>query len=179
MQRKSLRQMRMNLQQESYNKGNLRTKNLLFNQIKNTEDSEKSETVQETGLIVKIFFDEPISDAKQFKSQVKEQDGVSYVEAEDCMTVAFVRCTDANAAKNLITKQIWRKAEVLEGKDEKEYWHKIEENRVKKRARLSRPKKSGAERIRQKKETDKEMKLTTTSSNQIQHIRFCDEEACS
>jgi len=65
------------------------------------------------------------------------------------------------------------------GKDEKEYWHKIEENRVKKRARLSRPKKSGAERIRQKKETDKEMKLTTTSSNQIQHIRFCDEEACS
>lgn len=31
------------------------------------------------------------------------------------MTVAFVRCTDANAAKNLITKQIWRKAEVLEG----------------------------------------------------------------
>ena len=47
--------------------------------------------------------------------QVKCQDGVSYVEAEDCHTVAFVRCTDSKAAQTLVDKKIWQKAEVLEG----------------------------------------------------------------
>lgn len=180
MQRKTLRQMRVNLKQEMYNKRHLSVKKLPSNEVMNTEVSEIPLSIQENGLIVKIVLDEPILDAKRFKNQVKCQDGVSYVEAEDCHTVAFVRCTDSKAAQTLVDKKIWQKAEVLEGVAEKEYWSKIEENRIKKRVRSSRPKKSGAERNRQKKEINiDEEKSTSASTNLLQHIRFSDEEPSS
>ncbi|EFX61211.1 hypothetical protein DAPPUDRAFT_274413 [Daphnia pulex] len=85
--------------------------------------------------------------------QVKCQEGVTYVEAQDCCKIAFVRCTDDAAAQSLVVKKIWSQSEILQGEEEGDYWKKIEENRIKKRDKSSRPKKSGAERARQKKES--------------------------
>nr|CAG4635044.1 EOG090X0CQA [Alona affinis] len=162
MQRKCLKQMRINARRQTYDnsreKGDDKSAEFIPRQEKTRAESPK--VVIETpapdfqpGLIVKIVLDEPISDAKRFKNQVKCQDGVSYVEAQDCSLTAFVRCTDAPAAESLVGKKIWSHSEVLQGDEEREYWRKIEENRVKKRDKSSsnRSRKSGAERAKQKK----------------------------
>ena len=109
---------------------------------------------------------------------------------------AFIRCTDSEAAKNLIEKKIWSQAYILEGfyinslyllyvdqgdailstqclgEEEKEYWRKIEENRAQKRDKSNRPKKSGAERARQKKDIKRDPE--TTQNKNTGHIRFDD-----
>ena len=69
----------------------------------------------EPGLIVKIVLNEPISDAKRFKSQVRSREEVSYVEAEDFNQVSFVRCVDAGAARRLVEQNIWSQSEILQG----------------------------------------------------------------
>ena len=63
--------MRVNLRQERYDKKYSNTENLPSNLVINGQVSETPEAIQETGLIVKIVFDEPISDAKQFKVNIK------------------------------------------------------------------------------------------------------------
>ncbi|KAI9565467.1 hypothetical protein GHT06_009259 [Daphnia sinensis] len=178
MQRKCVRQIRMNSRRQYMNE------NRFGSSIENPEP----QTVEvkpepcpefEPGLIVKIILDEPISDAKRFKSQVKCQDGVTYVEAQDCAQVAYVRCTDDTAAQSLVKKNIWSQSEILQGEEERDYWKKIEENRLKKRDKSSRPKKSGAERARQKKESiidaDQPGYPTRAVQHKNLHIRF-DEE---
>lgn len=75
------------------------------------------------------------------------------MEAQDCKLEAFVRCSDAEAAKTLVGKQIWTQSDILQGDEEQDYWRKIEENRLMKRDKgnLRGQKKSGAEKARQKK----------------------------
>lgn len=178
MQRKCVRQIRMNSRRQYMNE----------NRFGSSTEKSEPQTLEvkpepcpefEPGLIVKIILDEPISDAKRFKSQVKCQDGVTYVEAQDCAQVAFVRCTDDTAAQSLVKKNIWSQSEILQGEEERDYWRKIEENRLKKRDKSSRPKKSGAERARQKKESiidaDQPGYPTRAVQHKNLHIRF-DEE---
>lgn len=65
------------------------------------------------------------------------------------------------------------------GDDEKEYWRKIEEERFKKRDKSLRPKKSGAERARQKKtviDADQPGYPTRAVQHKNLHIRFDESE---
>lgn len=114
---------------------------------------------------------------------MKSQDGVTYVEAQDCKLEAFVRCSDPEVAKNLVAKKIWTQSDILQGDEEKEYWRKIEENRIKKRDRgQGMQKKSGAEKARQKKlmverviDADQPNYPTRAVQHKNLHIRFDDD----
>ncbi len=68
---------------------------------------------------------------------------------------------------------------LIAGEEERDYWKKIEENRLKKRDKSSRPKKSGAERARQKKENiidaDQPGYPTRATQHKNLHIRFDDD----
>lgn len=145
MQRKCLRQIRINARRQQTNEIRCEspevTKEVIAPEIK----TESPSVEFQPGLILKIVLDEPISDAKRFKvisidkkllhanlamfillnllylfvfcmkSQVKCQEGVTYVEAQDCCSVAFVRCVDAETALSLVSKKIWTQAEILQG----------------------------------------------------------------
>ncbi|XP_046445689.1 la-related protein 7-like [Daphnia pulex] len=180
MQRKCLRQIRMNARRQ-HNESRFDPV-VLVEETKEQFVEDRSDPCPDfqPGRIVKIILDEPISDAKRFKSQVKCQEGVTYVEAQDCCKIAFVRCTDDAAAQSLVVKKIWSQSEILQGEEERDYWKKIEENRIKKRDKSSRPKKSGAERARKQKESiidaDQPGYPTRAIQHKNLHIRFDGED---
>nr|CAH0106154.1 unnamed protein product [Daphnia galeata] len=183
MQRKCLRQIRINARRQHFNESRFEPAAELVQGTKeeNLEDRTADPCPDfQPGLIVKIVLDEPITDAKRFKSQVKCQEGVTYVEAQDCCSVAFVRCISDAVAQSLVVKKIWSQSEILQGEEERDYWKKIEENRIKKRDKSSRPKKSGAERARQKKESiidaDQPNYPTRAIQHKNLHIRFDGED---
>ena len=118
------------------------------------------------------------------QEQVRSQDGVTYVEAEDFKQESFVRCRDADAAKTLVGKKIWTRSDILQGDEEKDYWRKIEESRLMKRDKNSAKgqNKSGAEKARQRKlavdrviDADQPNYPTRAAQHKNLHIRFDDD----
>ena len=87
------------------------------------------------GTIVRFITDEPIIDqGKQVKSRIRAavMEPVKYVDATNGSTQVFVRCSNQKqaeviaSAKNLLGNN---HGEILTGKDESEYWEKIQSDR--------------------------------------------------
>ena len=200
MQRKCHKQKIMSLrnQQTEYHQKRC-TEQQVEPMVEETEDKEDPAPMDPllSGVIVKIILEEPVSDAKRFKGQVRSRPEVQYIEAEDFAQVAFVRCTDADAAKRLVEQKIWIQTEILQGKaqvppggletnlvilhfgrpgdEEREYWRKIEEGRNKKRQTQTRQR---TRKMGKAKSADESKPEAPSSRPLIQgkgkHIRFDD-----
>ena len=172
MQRKCHKQKIMSLrnQQTEYHQKRC-TEQQVEPMVEETEDKEDPAPMDPllSGVIVKIILEEPVSDAKRFKGQVRSRPEVQYIEAEDFAQVAFVRCTDADAAKRLVEQKIWIQTEILQGKAQ------VEEGRNKKRQTQTRQR---TRKMGKAKSADESKPEAPSSRPLIQgkgkHIRFDD-----
>lgn len=77
------------------------------------------------GIIVKVHFDEPCVDVKDFKADMRQHQFVKYVDVNEGDFAAFVRVENARSAPTLIKYCAPRKCQILTGETEQAYWDKI------------------------------------------------------
>jgi len=116
------------------------------------------------GVIVKIDVEEPFTNSKQIRSELKTILGVSYVDIQDERTHGYIRCQMANVTDHVV-KAIENRGviTVLQGKEEEEYWKKLFIEREAKRETRTKPKQRGSNKI---------MQRAVRSLEKAKHIRF-------
>lgn len=104
------------------------------------------------GLIIKIELDEPCSNPKSLKNQLKsaansDATDIQYIDVKEGDNYVYIRCDTASAAVKLLEKYYEDKTSIiLTGDEEKNYWNKMykdrehklmmgKKNRVKQRGR--------------------------------------------
>uniref|UniRef100_A0A6V7L5J3 La-related protein 7 n=1 Tax=Bracon brevicornis TaxID=1563983 RepID=A0A6V7L5J3_9HYME len=105
------------------------------------------------GLIVKIELDEPCTNPKSFRNELRTDPGVAYIDIREGSHVVYVRCHEQEAAKKFMEKYCDDKALVLlTGDEEKAYWAKMAQDREEKLAKKDRPKQRGRDKLLKKAE---------------------------
>lgn len=101
----------------------------------------------EPGIIVKIHFDEPCVDVKDFKMEMRQHPFVKYVDVKEGDIAAFVR-VEASKYSTTLIKHCARKCQILTGSVEEAYWEKIHTDRQQKLTKTLKIKpKRGREKI--------------------------------
>ncbi|KAG7207401.1 hypothetical protein KM043_009053 [Ampulex compressa] len=105
------------------------------------------------GVIVKIEMDEPCVDPKSFKTELKSNSSVKYIDVTDGSYQAFIRCDAAEAAQSFVQKSNEkRRMTVLEGDEEQAYWTKMQQDREDKLGKKVRIKQRGRNKLLKKAE---------------------------
>lgn len=86
----------------------------------------------EPGIIVKVHFDEPCVDVKDFKMDMRQHQFVKYIDVKEGDSAAFVRVDNARSAPTLIKHCAPHKCQILTGANEETYWEKINVDRQQK-----------------------------------------------
>lgn len=86
----------------------------------------------EPGIIVKVHFDEPCVDVKDFKMEMRQHSFVRYVDVKEGDIAAFVRVDVSRSAPTLIKHCAPNKCQILTGAVEVAYWDKINGDRQQK-----------------------------------------------
>lgn len=86
----------------------------------------------EPGIIVKVHFDEPCVDVKDFKMDMRQHQFVKYIDVKEGDLAAFVRVDSARSAPTLIKHCAPHKCQILTGANEESYWEKINVDRQQK-----------------------------------------------
>ncbi|PNF30606.1 hypothetical protein B7P43_G06138 [Cryptotermes secundus] len=139
------------------------------NESTDMEASVKQETEKEPrftftpGVIVHAVLDEPVVEVRKFKADAKALGDVEYVDVIMGTNEAFLRCSTAAAAEQLVSSAPWQQVEILKGKDESQYWAKIISDREQKLSNNIRAKHRGRDKI-----------LRRAERELGKHIRFDD-----
>lgn len=114
----------------------------------------------EPGIIVKVHFDEPCVDVKDFKMDMRQHQFVKYIDVKEGDLAAFVRVDTARSAPTLIKHCAPHKCQILTGANEESYWEKINVDRQQKLTKSL--------KIRPKRGREKINKML------VSHVRFDD-----
>ncbi|XP_063217146.1 la-related protein 7 isoform X2 [Bacillus rossius redtenbacheri] len=98
------------------------------------------------GVIVRVSLEAPVKGVSKFKAEARSLGDVQYVDVEEGATEAFLRCSTAEGAAQLVTSKPWEQMAVLEGEEDKQYWNRILEWRQK-MAHSDRKKKRGKDKL--------------------------------
>ncbi|XP_015903561.1 la-related protein 7 isoform X2 [Parasteatoda tepidariorum] len=104
-----------------------------------TEPIPKKELKFQPGVILKILLANPIENSTEMKEQIKACTVVAYIDAPMGSEEVFIRCNASEDAKSIIQdKKLHHLGNIIQlsGKDEEEYWKKIESDRE---AKLNNP----------------------------------------
>lgn len=121
------------------------------------------------GVIVKLSTEKPVSNATEFKNNIRHLANVAYVDVMEGDSVAYVRCADAESAQKFVSTEkesFCGSLSLLGGEEEKAYWEKINQDRETRRSQKTRQKKRGVEKV-----IAKAQKLMEKKN---QHLRFDD-----
>ncbi|XP_067008323.2 la-related protein 7 [Anabrus simplex] len=120
---------------------------------KNGVPESQARTVFTPGVIVHCQLNTPVDDVKKFKADARVYPNVKYVDVKEGDTEVFLRCSSAEAAKQLVSEKPWERMSVIEGEEEMAYWEKIKRDREEKLGKKVRVKQRGRDRLLKKAET--------------------------
>ncbi|XP_011499441.1 PREDICTED: la-related protein 7 [Ceratosolen solmsi marchali] len=107
------------------------------------------------GVIVKVEFNEPCVDVKDFKLELKSNSNIKYIDIKEGAHEAFIRCDSSEATATLVQKSNETKHfTVLTGDEEKSYWDKIVKDREEKIGNKIRVKQRGRNKLLKKAEKE-------------------------
>lgn len=120
-------------------------------------------------VIVKLSTEKPVSNATEFKNNIRHLANVAYVDVVEGECAAYVRCADAESARKFVDTEkesFCGSLSLLSGEEERMYWEKINQDRETRRSLKTRQKKRGVEKVIAKAQRFMEKKN--------QHIHFDD-----
>ncbi|XP_015184861.1 PREDICTED: la-related protein 7 [Polistes dominula] len=128
------------------------------------EEKEKISNVDKTtmrsfsftpGVIVKIKLDEPCTDTKSFKAELKGNNSVKYIDVSEGASEAYVRCDTPESAQSFVQKSnTENNMVILKDEDERIYWDKILRDREEKLGKKVRVKQRGRSKLLKKAEKE-------------------------
>ncbi|XP_046740182.1 la-related protein 7 [Diprion similis] len=107
------------------------------------------------GVIVKVEMDEPCTDPKNFKMELKRNPNIKYIDVAEGASEAFLRL-DTNEAANALVLQSneERSMSILQDKEETDYWVKMSKDRDEKLGKKIRVKQRGRDKLLKKAEKE-------------------------
>ncbi|VEN55461.1 unnamed protein product [Callosobruchus maculatus] len=129
LQRKKMKELKQYLHKQSYND---RKKNSKEEHATKKISKDLEEFVP--GIIVKMILPEPCLDAKKIKSEMRATSpNIKFVDVPNAVenNEVYLRFSDSECAKKYVSEQNNedRQFVILEGDEEKRYWHKLKEDR--------------------------------------------------
>ncbi|EZA52284.1 La-related protein [Ooceraea biroi] len=166
LQRSKMRLLKQHLKKAEVGRGEIIIKNRPnYDKFKREKDNEKTNEVEKSiygcvnyapGIIIKIEMDEPCTNPRSFKIELKDNNSVKYIDVTDGSCEAYVRCDTAEAAQSFAQKSYeGRRSTILKGDEEKLYWDKIARDREEKLNTKQRVKQRG--RVKLLKKAEKEL----------------------
>ncbi|KAL3275516.1 hypothetical protein HHI36_020275 [Cryptolaemus montrouzieri] len=174
LQRKKMKEVKMHLTKSKYSKQNWQEKN-----IQETENSSKKGQELENsdekppkpeyipGTIVRVKLPEPCQSDKKIKMEIKAAaKDVKYVDVplSSGSEEVFVRFATSEAAQKFCSEELPATKDILEGEEEKQYWKRIENDRL---AKFQKSK---------KKQRGKDKLLKKAEKHLAKHTRFDENE---
>lgn len=159
LQREKMKQLKLHLRKTRWNQySSYDRKEKVEVEESPAEENSTAATAKFTfaeGLIVKMELDEPCTNPKSFKHELRNEPSIKYIDVRESANVAFVRCEDAAGAKNFVEKYAEDKTlSILSGEEEKNYWNKMARDRQEKLGRKNRPKQRGRDKLLKKAEKE-------------------------
>lgn len=170
LQKKKMKEFKQYLNRQKFSQKNYDKKKSQPEE-KDVKDSKENEEVIEEvkklsyipGVIVKLKLPEPCIDVKKLKTEIKSASPeVQYVDVPlpAGSEEVFIRFNANEAAKTFCNKESYGEKVVIEGEEEKNYWEKIENDRIVKFKKLS------------KKQRGREKLLKKAEKESAKHLRF-------
>nr|CAI5841366.1 unnamed protein product [Callosobruchus analis] len=129
LQRKKMKELKQYLHKQSY-------KDRKENHIEEHASKKDSKNIVDfvPGVIVKMVLPEPCLDAKEVKIEMRATSpNIKFVDVPNAVesNEVYLRFSDSKCAKRYVSEQTNddRQFEVLQGEEEKRYWHKLKEDR--------------------------------------------------
>ncbi|KAK2579111.1 hypothetical protein KPH14_001282 [Odynerus spinipes] len=161
LQRTKMKQLKQHLK---------KTRNQWFNYDKTKSDKEDNEekkkipTIDKAsvrsfsftpGVIVKIELNEPCSDPKGLKMELKNNSCIKYIDVSESASEAYVRCDTPESAQSFVKKSNEEQnMTILKDEDEHTYWNKILQDREEKLRKKIRVKQRGRSKLLKKAEKE-------------------------
>lgn len=125
----------------------------------NTDDQKDEKSTQRfvftPGVIVRVEMDEPCTDPKNFKMELKRNSNIKYIDVAEGASEAFLRCDTNEAAKALVLQSNEeRSMSILQDAEETEYWNKMSKDREEKLGKKIRVKQRGRDKLLKKAEKE-------------------------
>ncbi|XP_014616882.1 PREDICTED: la-related protein 7 [Polistes canadensis] len=128
------------------------------------EEKEKISNIDKTtmrsfsftpGVIVKIKLDEPCTDARSLKAELKGNNSIKYIDVSEGASEVYVRCDTPESAQSFVQKSNKENnMVVLKDDDERIYWDKILQDREEKLGKKVRVKQRGRSKLLKKAEKE-------------------------
>ncbi|XP_012286644.1 la-related protein 7 [Orussus abietinus] len=160
LQRNKMKLLKQHLKRARWNQWNshdkLKTEKEEAEETNNQKEQNTAPSITFVpGVIVKIEMEEPCSDPKSFKAELRNSGNIKYIDVPEGATAAFIRCDSAESALALAQKSAKaRSATILQGEEETNYWDKILKDRAEKLGKKIRPKQRGREKVLKKAEKE-------------------------
>ncbi|XP_046838555.1 la-related protein 7 [Vespa crabro] len=159
LQRSKMKQLKQHLK---------KTRNQWYNYDRtksDKEDTEEKEKISATdktprlsfipGVIVKIELNEPCTDSRSLKAELKGNNNIKYIDVSESANEVYVRCDTSESAQFFIQKSNKEKNMViLKDEDERIYWNKILQDREEKLSKKIRVKQRGRSKLLKKAEKE-------------------------
>lgn len=161
LQRNKMKQLKQHLKKARWNQWS----NYEKNRTEKEESEEKEKVSKENvttrsfsfipGVIVKVEMNQPCTDPKGFKMELKGNSAIKYIDVEEGSFLAYIRCDTPEAAVSLAQKSDDEKhMTVLQDKEERMYWDKIKQDRADKLGKKVRVKQRGRDKLLKKAEKE-------------------------
>nr|XP_050865493.1 la-related protein 7 [Vespula vulgaris]XP_050865503.1 la-related protein 7 [Vespula vulgaris] len=159
LQRSKMKQLKQHLK---------KTRNQWYNYDRtksDKEDTEEKEKISTTdksprlsfipGVIVKIELNEPCTDPRSLKAELKGNNNIKYIDVSESANEVYVRCDTPESAQSFIQKSNKEKNMIiLKDEDERIYWNKILQDREEKLSKKVRVKQRGRSKLLKKAEKE-------------------------
>ncbi|XP_047368970.1 la-related protein 7 [Vespa velutina] len=127
-----------------------------------TEEKEKISAIDKNprlsfipGVIVKIELNEPCTDPRSLKAELKGNNNIKYIDVSESANEVYVRCDTSESAQFFIQKSNKEKNMIiLKDEDERIYWNKILQDREEKLSKKVRVKQRGRSKLLKKAEKE-------------------------
>ncbi|XP_046436699.1 la-related protein 7 [Neodiprion fabricii] len=164
LQRKKMKSLKTHLKRARWNQWSNYEKFREGDKLKATKDesADQQKADQSTqrfvftpGVIVKVEMDEPCTDPKNFKMELKRNPNIKYIDVAEGASEAFLRF-DTNEAANALVLQSneERSMSILQDKEETDYWDKMSKDREEKLGKKIRVKQRGRDKLLKKAEKE-------------------------
>ncbi|XP_043286533.1 la-related protein 7 [Venturia canescens] len=159
LQRNKMKQLKQHLHKARWNQWGSSNR-IEGEEVEKKSTKEKSEVstpkfVFTPGVIVKIELEEPCSNPKNFKLELRSDTAVKYIDVHEGSSEAFVRCDTAESAKTFVEKYNEKRTLcIIDGAEEKAYWDKMSQDREEKLGKKDRVKQRGRDKLLKKAEKE-------------------------
>lgn len=131
----------------------------------------------DTGIIVRVNFEEPCVDVADFKAEMKQYDIVKYIDLKEGDSHAMIRVDKSQSAPQLIKHCAPNRCQILTGAKETEYWEKIAKDRAEKRSKSVKVPRTRAKKTSNVLKKIVEINVVKNSDKaSTSHIRFNDDD---